>query len=70
MTSWPGEEMTYSSTNDFDQKVYTIEIPSSAEFLIFNNGSGTQTVDVSITGSAKYYISGGSGSSCQVKTWE
>ena len=69
MTSWPGEEMAYSSTNDFDQKGYTIEIPSSAEFVIFNNGSGTQTVDVPITGSAKYYISGGSGSSCQVATW-
>lgn len=70
MTSWPGKAMTYSSTNDLGQKIYTIEIPSSAEFVIFNNGSGTQTVDVPVTGSAKYYISGGSGSSCQVKTWE
>lgn len=69
MTTWPGNEMTYSETNDFGQSVYTIEIPSEAEYVIFNNGEGTQTVDVPITGSAKYYISGGSGSSCEVKTW-
>lgn len=69
MVTWPGNAMTYSTTNDYGQSVYTIEIPSEAEYVIFNNGEGTQTVDIPITGSAKYYISGGSGNSCQVSTW-
>lgn len=69
MIAWPGTEMKYSETNDYGQSVYTIEIPNDAEYVIFNNGSGTQTVDITVTGSARYYISGGSGSSCQVKTW-
>lgn len=69
MVIWPGTEMKYSETNDYGQSIYTIEIPSDAEYVIFSNGSGTQTVDIPITGSARYYISGGSGTSCQVKTW-
>lgn len=69
MSSWPGKAMTYSTKNDYGQDIYTIEVPSSVEYIIFNNNAGTQTVDVPITGSAKYYISGGSGISCQVKTW-
>lgn len=69
MVVWPGTAMTKSGTNDYGQSIYTIEIPSDAEYVIFNNGSGTQTVNIPITGSAKYYISGGSGTSCEVKTW-
>lgn len=70
MTAWPGTQMTYSTTNDFGEKIYTIEIPSSVDHIIFNDGSGSHTVDISVTGSAKYYISGGSGSACTVETWE
>lgn len=70
MVAWPGTQMTYSSTNDFGQKIYTIEIPSTVDHIIFNDGSGSQTVDIAVTGSAKYYISGGSGSGCTVETWE
>ena len=70
MTAWPGTQMTYSTTNDFGEKIYTIEIPSSVDHIIFNDGSGSQTVDITVTGSAKYYISGGSGSACTVGTWE
>ncbi len=70
MSSWPGKEMTYSSTNDYGQGIYTIEIPSTATHIIFNNGNnGQQTVDIDVTGSAKYYISGGSGTTCTVETW-
>lgn len=62
--------MTYSATNDYGQKIYTIEIPSTADHIIFNNGGQCQTVDISVTGSAKYYISGGSESAYTVATWK
>lgn len=68
--NWPGTEMTYSYTNDFGEKIYTIEIPDTALNVIFNNGgNGQQTVDITVTGSAKYYISGGSGNSYTVGNW-
>ncbi len=70
MTTWPGKTMTYSTTNDYGEKIYTINVPSTATYIIFNDGNGSQTVDISITGSAKYYISGGSGSSFTVSTWQ
>ncbi len=72
MTVWPGTQMTYSSTNELGEKIYTIEIPSSAEYIIFNNGGNSQTVNISVIGSAKYYISGssGSGSAYTVETWK
>ncbi len=70
MTTWPGKAMTYSTTNDYGEKIYTITIPSTATYIIFNDGNGSQTVDISVTGSAKYYISGGSGTSYTVKTWQ
>ena len=59
MTSWPGKAMTKSTTNELGQSVYTIDIPSDATYVIFNNGS-SQTVDIPVTGSAKFYISGSS----------
>ena len=70
MVAWPGNAMTYSTTNDYGQKIYTIEIPSTADHIIFNNGGQSQTVDISVTGSAKYYISGGSGNAYTVATWQ
>ena len=69
MTSWPGTAMTYSSTNDYGQKIYTLDIPSEATYVIFGDGSSNQTVDILITGSARYYISGGSGKYCTASTW-
>lgn len=70
LSTWPGEAMTYSETNDYGEAIYTIEIPSTADCIIFNDGNGNQTVDISVTGDAKYYISGGSGNSFTVETWE
>ena len=69
MTTWPGKAMTYSSTNGDGYSVYTIEIPNTAEFVIFNNGSGTQTIDIKISGSSSFYISGtSSDNKCIVDT--
>lgn len=66
MTSWPGKSMTKSTTNELGQSVYTIDIPSNATYVIFNNGS-SQTVDIPVTGSAKFYISGSSNGKYTVK---
>ncbi len=70
LSTWPGEGMTYSTTSDYGEKIYTIEIPNTADHIIFNDGGSNQTVDITITGSAKYYISGGSGKAYTVATWE
>ncbi len=69
MSTWPGDAMTYSSTNDYGEKIYTIEIPSTVGYIIFNNNNGSQTVDIPVTSSTKYYISGGSGTALTVATW-
>lgn len=71
MVSWPGASMSWSYNNDYDQGVYTIDIPADATHIIFNNGNneGQQTVDITVSGSANYYISSGSGTSCTVGTW-
>lgn len=66
MTSWPGKSMTKSTTNESGQSVYTIDIPSDAAYVIFNNGS-SQTVDIPVTGSANFYISGSSNGKYTVK---
>lgn len=66
MISWPGKSMTKSTTNELGQSVYTIDIPSDATYVIFNNGS-SQTVDIPVTGSAKFYISGSSNGKYTVK---
>ncbi|MDO4830945.1 MAG: starch-binding protein, partial [Clostridia bacterium] len=70
LSTWPGEGMTYSTTSDYGEKIYTIEIPNTADHIIFNDGGSHQTVDITITGSAKYYISGGFGKAYTVATWE
>ena len=53
MTTWPGIEMSNVSGD-----VYTAEIPSDADYIIFNNGSGTQTDDLTLVGFDKIYDNG------------
>ena len=67
-SSWPGDKMTYVGLNEFNEKVYQIEIAPDIKGLIFNNGSSAQTVDITsgITDGLGYYISGGSGSKSSV----
>ena len=43
--SWPGNEMTYEETNQYDEKIYSVTVPKGITGLIFNNGS-EQTVDI------------------------
>ena len=57
----PTTQPTTSSVSDKYTMTFTdnIDIPSDATYVIFNNGS-SQTVDIPVTGSAKFYISGSS----------
>ncbi len=53
MTTWPGVEMS-NVKND----VYTTQIPTNAEYVIFSNGNGTQTDDLTLAGFDKIYDNG------------
>ena len=48
---WPGVEMKYLETNSYNQRIYTVEVPSDADYVIFNNNS-SQTVNIPFDGSA------------------
>lgn len=69
-SSWPGNEMTYVSTNKYNEKVYKIDIASDVKGLIFSNGNGTQTVDITsgIVNGQGYYLTSTNGK-CSVDTY-
>lgn len=47
--SWPGVEMTYVKTNNYNQKIYRIVVDlSKYKYIIFSNGSGAQVVTISL----------------------
>lgn len=52
MTSWPGVAMTSIGNN-----IYRIEIPSSAQYIIFNDGN-SQTGDIKLQGMNMIYNNG------------
>ena len=53
MTTWPGVEMS-NEKND----VYKAQIPTDAKYVIFTNGNGTQTDDLTLEGFDKIYDNG------------
>ena len=58
MVQWPGEEMTAGANN-----IFTSVIPSNATCVIFNNGKGAQTGDLTILKNGDTYLYGTEGSS-------
>ena len=70
MISWPGENMTYKDVNEYGQSIYTIELPTTVDYVIFTDGVA-QTVDIPVNGSAKFYTTGSTDSSGKynVATW-
>lgn len=58
--SWPGQEMTYVGSNDYGQRVYTIDVDlDQFDMIIFNNNNGWQSQDTSLSGAADntgYYL--------------
>lgn len=55
---WPGTAMTKYETNFEGKGNYSIEIPSGATSVVFNNGSGAQSVDLTLSGVTGYYLDG------------
>ena len=70
MTSWPGQSMTNSGTNEFAQTLYTFDVPADATYIIFTNGS-SQTVDIKYNGGeVRYYaLNTKTGNGFNVETW-
>ena len=54
MATWPGVKMTNVSSG-----VWKIDVPEEAEYIIFTNGSGQQTGDLTINGTGKIYNNNG-----------
>lgn len=48
--AWPGDVMTWSKTNSYGQDIYKITLSTKYKEVIFNDGNGSQTVDISIDG--------------------
>ena len=57
-SAWPGSAMTKYETTFEGKGNYTIDIPSGATSVVFNNGNGAQTVDLAVTGVTGYYLDG------------
>lgn len=70
-TTWPGVQMTYLETNQYNESIYFIDIPKDVTGIIFTDNAGSQTVDITsgIQDGLGYYISGGSGSALTVGTY-
>ncbi len=70
MTTWPGKPMTNAGVNEFNQALYTYEVPDDATYVIFTNGS-VQTVDIPYAGGEiRYYpTTTDSKGHYNVKTW-
>ncbi len=72
--TWPGKPMTYVTTNNLGEKIYSVSFNySDYTKIIFNNGNnGQQTVDINLTdkNNVGYYISGGSGKSFTCSTYD
>lgn len=54
--NWPGEKMKLVEGKD---NVYSLEIPSGVEFIIFNNNAGMQSQDINNVVENREYISVG-----------
>lgn len=52
MVKWPGYSMM---PTDADDTVYKITLPADAEYVIFNDGSGTQTMDLTVPANNMIY---------------
>ena len=67
---WPGTKMQEVGTNDYGEKQFKISIPSGTTGIIFSNGNGTQTVDISYSGGVTgYYVSGWENGKATVGSW-
>ena len=66
---WPGTQVTETTTNDMGEKQFVVYVPADAAHIIFNNGSGTQTVNIDNLDVTGYYITGGPDNALTVASW-
>ena len=52
---WPGAQMESYELNPFGKNNYKIDIPEGAQYVIFNNNSGSQSVNITLEGYEGYY---------------
>ena len=59
-SEWPGVAMTHAYTNNMSQDVVKASIPADTTSILFNNGSGTQTVDITsgVENNKGFYLNG------------
>ena len=53
-SQWPGIKMSNAGKNEYNETLFTVEIPQTAEYVIFTNGS-SQTVNIKINGNNNFY---------------
>ncbi len=62
LSGWPGVQMSFVETNEYGQNVYSIQVSAASAGLVFSNGSGTQTVDLTVPADGMgYYPESNSG---------
>lgn len=70
-TAWSGTAMDKIGSNNFNQDIYKIAIPSGATSVIFNDGNNQQTVDISLENTnGSYYINGQQDGNWKVSEWD
>lgn len=64
--------MSYVKKNENKETIYTIEVPKDVTGIVFNDGSGIQTVDIKlgITTGTGYYITGEENGKMTVETYK
>lgn len=64
--------MSYVKKNENKETIYTIEVPKDVTGIVFNDGSGIQTVDIKsgITTGTGYYIIGEENGKMTVETYK
>lgn len=55
--SWPGTKLNVETTNLFGEKIYKIDVDlTKYDRVIFNNNSGSQTIDIPLSKSSSAYF--------------
>lgn len=58
LTEWPGTEAAYYGKNTNNEDQYVVVVPDGATGILFNNGSGLQTPDITNFNVTGYYLTG------------
>ena len=69
-TGWPGAATRVAGYNEFGQAVHYMFIPDYCNMIIFNDGSGTQSVDTSLSGHSAFYLDQLNGDKWTLGLWD